>query len=59
MHNEILHRVEYELTPNGQELVESLINLLQWMMKWSNPKKQILSNVSFISYSYRADKPED
>ncbi len=34
--NEIPPRVEYRLTPKGQELVESIINLLQWMRKWSN-----------------------
>lgn len=34
--NEIPPRVEYRLTPNGQELVGSIINLLQWMRKWSN-----------------------
>ena len=36
--NEIPPRVEYRLTPKGQELVESIINLLQWMRKWSNKK---------------------
>jgi DNA-binding HxlR family transcriptional regulator len=34
--NEIPPRVEYRLTPRGQELVGSVINLLQWMRKWSN-----------------------
>ena len=34
--NEIPPRVEYRLTPKGQALVESIINLLQWMRKWSN-----------------------
>ena len=34
--NEIPPRVEYRLTPKGQELVGSIINLLQWMRKWSN-----------------------
>ena len=34
-YNEIPPRVEYRLTSKGQELVESLINLLQWMRKWS------------------------
>ena len=33
--NEIPPRVEYRLTNKGQELVESMINLLQWMKKWS------------------------
>jgi DNA-binding HxlR family transcriptional regulator len=34
-YNEILPRVEYRLTNKGQELVESIIGLLQWMQKWS------------------------
>ncbi|HEU5121068.1 MAG TPA: helix-turn-helix domain-containing protein [Candidatus Nitrosocosmicus sp.] len=34
--NEIPPRVEYRLAPKGQELVESIINLLQWMRKWSS-----------------------
>lgn len=34
-YNEIPPRVEYKLTTKGQELVESIINLLQWMRKWS------------------------
>lgn len=33
--NEIPPRVEYRLTPKGQELTESIINLLRWMRKWS------------------------
>ena len=33
--NEIPPRVEYRLTAKGQELVESIITLLQWMIKWS------------------------
>jgi DNA-binding HxlR family transcriptional regulator len=37
-YNEIPPRVEYRLTPKGQELVESIINLLQWMRKWSKSK---------------------
>ncbi|MBI5147036.1 MAG: helix-turn-helix transcriptional regulator [Thaumarchaeota archaeon] len=36
--NEIPPRVEYKLTSKGQELVESMINLLQWMKKWSRSK---------------------
>ncbi len=36
--NEIPPRVEYRLTPKGQELTESIINLLQWMRKWSSSK---------------------
>ncbi len=34
-YNEIPPRVEYRLTSKGQELVESIITLLQWMRKWS------------------------
>ncbi len=34
-YNEIPPRVEYQLTAKGQELVESIINMLQWMRKWS------------------------
>ena len=34
-YNERPPRVEYRLTPKGQELVESVINLMQWMRKWS------------------------
>ena len=37
-YNEIPPRVEYRLTSKGQELVESVINLLQWMRKWSKSK---------------------
>jgi DNA-binding HxlR family transcriptional regulator len=35
-YNETPPRVEYNLTAKGQELVESIINLLQWMRKWSS-----------------------
>ena len=35
-YNEIFPRVEYRLTGKGQELVESVIGLLQWMRKWSH-----------------------
>jgi DNA-binding HxlR family transcriptional regulator len=35
-YNEIPPRVEYRLTAKGQELVESIIDLLQWMRKWSS-----------------------
>jgi DNA-binding HxlR family transcriptional regulator len=34
-HNEIPPRVEYRLTNKGQELVESVIHLLNWMKKWA------------------------
>ncbi|SMH71251.1 winged helix-turn-helix transcriptional regulator [Candidatus Nitrosotalea okcheonensis] len=37
-YNEIPPRVEYKLTGKGQELVESMINLLQWMKKWSKTR---------------------
>ena len=37
-YNEIPPRVEYRLTSKGQELVESIITLLQWMRKWSKSK---------------------
>jgi len=32
-YNEIPPRVEYNLTNKGQELVEPVINLLEWMRK--------------------------
>jgi DNA-binding HxlR family transcriptional regulator len=38
-YNEIPPRVEYKLTIKGQELVESLINLLHWMRRWSSNSK--------------------
>jgi len=34
--NEIPPRVEYRLTQKGQELVESIINVIHWMRKWSS-----------------------
>jgi len=34
-YNEIPPTVEYTLTTKGQELVESVIGILQWMRKWS------------------------
>ena len=37
-YNETPPRVEYNLTAKGQELVESIINLLHWMRKWSSIK---------------------
>ena len=40
-YNEIPPRVEYSLTGKGQELVESLIDLLQWMRKWSSKPKVV------------------
>jgi DNA-binding HxlR family transcriptional regulator len=39
-YNEIPPRVEYTLTTKGQELVESVFNILQWMRKWANSKKR-------------------
>lgn len=32
---EIPPRVEYKLTRKGQELIESITDLLEWMRKWS------------------------
>jgi DNA-binding HxlR family transcriptional regulator len=37
-YNEIPPRVEYRLTTKGQELVESVISLLEWLRKWSKRK---------------------
>jgi len=37
-YNEIPPRVEYRLTTKGQELTESIFDLLQWMRKWSSNK---------------------
>ena len=37
-YNETPPRVEYNLTDKGQELVESVIDLLRWMRKWSSTK---------------------
>ncbi len=37
-YNEIPPRVEYKLTSKEQELVESMIDLLQWMRKWSKTR---------------------
>jgi DNA-binding HxlR family transcriptional regulator len=34
-YNEIPPRVEYTLTIKGQELVESVASILQWMRKWT------------------------
>jgi DNA-binding HxlR family transcriptional regulator len=38
-YNEIPPRVEYKLTIKGQELVESIITLLDWMRRWSSKSK--------------------
>ena len=35
-YNEIPPRVEYKMTTKGQELVESVLGLIQWMRKWSD-----------------------
>jgi DNA-binding HxlR family transcriptional regulator len=40
-YNEIPPRVEYNLTNKGQELVESVINFLQWTKKWSSSKSKV------------------
>jgi DNA-binding HxlR family transcriptional regulator len=37
-YNETPPRVEYKLTKKGQELVESIVNLLQWMRKWNSSR---------------------
>ena len=37
-YNEIPPRVEYTLTAKGQELVESVVGILQWMRKWGKRK---------------------
>jgi DNA-binding HxlR family transcriptional regulator len=34
-YNEIPPRVGYTLTVKGQELVESVVGILQWMRKWA------------------------
>jgi len=41
-YNEIPPRVEYNLTAKGQELVESVIDLLQWMRKWSSSSPSVV-----------------
>jgi DNA-binding HxlR family transcriptional regulator len=38
-YNEIPPRVEYTLTAKGQELVESVVGMLQWMRKWTKVKR--------------------
>jgi DNA-binding HxlR family transcriptional regulator len=38
-YNEIPPRVEYTLTTKGQELVESVVSMLQWMRKWAKVKR--------------------
>ena len=40
-YNEIPPRVEYTLTTKGQELVESVSSILQWMRKWANKRKLV------------------
>ena len=35
MFAEVPPRVEYKLTRKGQELIESISNLLEWMQRWS------------------------
>jgi DNA-binding HxlR family transcriptional regulator len=36
--NETLPRADYQLTTKAQELTESIIDLLQWMIKWPSNK---------------------
>ena len=38
-YNEIPPRVEYTLTAKGQELVESVVSILQWMRKWAKVRQ--------------------
>jgi DNA-binding HxlR family transcriptional regulator len=38
-YNEIPPRVEYTLTTKGQELVESVVDILQWMRKWAKVRR--------------------
>jgi DNA-binding HxlR family transcriptional regulator len=45
-YNEIPPRVEYNLTRKGQELVESVIDLLQWMRKWSSSSSSVVTSVN-------------
>jgi DNA-binding HxlR family transcriptional regulator len=45
-YNEIPPRVEYRLTGKGQELVESVIDLLQWMRKWSSKPKVVQDGIT-------------
>jgi DNA-binding HxlR family transcriptional regulator len=40
-YNEIPPRVEYRLTIKGQELAESIVDLLRWMRKWANTKDAV------------------
>jgi hypothetical protein len=51
-YNEIPPRVEYNLTPKGQKLGESVISLLQWMRKWSKVFSLgvFLTFLNFINY---------
>jgi DNA-binding HxlR family transcriptional regulator len=42
-YNEIPPRVEYTLTAKGQELVESVVGILQWMRKWGNRNTSLIS----------------
>ena len=45
-YNEIPPRVEYNLTAKGQELIESVIDLLQWMRKWSSSYSSAIAPVN-------------
>jgi DNA-binding HxlR family transcriptional regulator len=40
-YNEIPLRVEYSLTAKGQELAIAIVDLLQWMRKWTRTKSVI------------------
>jgi len=39
-YNEIPPRVAYRLTAKGQDLVESVVSILQWMRKWAKAKRK-------------------
>jgi DNA-binding HxlR family transcriptional regulator len=45
-YKEIPPRVEYRLTNKGQELAESVVDLLQWMRKWSRSSSKNRSHDS-------------
>jgi DNA-binding HxlR family transcriptional regulator len=45
-YKEIPPRVEYRLTNKGQELAESVVDLLQWMRKWSRSSSKSRATTS-------------
>ena len=48
-YNEIPPRVEYTLTTKGQELVESVADILQWMRKWAKVRQSTRSELAATS----------